>query len=51
MYIDGILIFAEGEKELEIWWWDSNSEILESVEFPFIVITPSDTLTQRGSTC
>ena len=38
MYMDEILIFAESEKELEIWWWDSNSEILESVKFPFIVI-------------
>ena len=34
-----------------IWWWDSSSEDLESVEYPFIAITPRSTLTQGSSNC
>ena len=33
-----------------IWWWGSSSGDLESVEYPFIVITPISTLIQNGST-
>ena len=32
-----------------IWWWDSSSGNLESVEYSFIVINPRFTLTQHGS--
>ena len=31
-----------------IWWWGSTSEVLESVEYSFISITPMSTLTQSG---
>ena len=32
-----------------IWWWDSSSEDLVSMEFAFITIIPRSTLTQSGS--
>ena len=33
-----------------IWWWGSSSEDLESVEYHFVVIIPSSTLTGNGGT-
>ena len=33
------------------WLWDTNSEALERIEYPFISITPRSTLTQIGSSC
>ena len=40
--------------KLVSWVWHKNAsgdETLVSVEYPFIDITPSSTLTQSGSTC
>ena len=34
-----------------IWWWDSISGFLESIEYPLIAITPRSTLTRSSSTC
>ena len=34
-----------------IWWRDSSSEDMESVEHPFIAIAPRSTQTWSGSTC
>ena len=35
---------------LTIWWWGSKSKTLGNVEYPFIAITSTFTLTRTGST-
>ena len=33
-----------------IWWWDSSSEDLKRMEYPFFATTPGFTLTRSGGT-
>ena len=43
--------WAMGKILFCIWWWGSSSKDLGSVDYPFIAITPSSSLTQSDSTC
>ena len=39
------------EYDTKLWWWNSSLIALGIVEYSFINITPSSTLTQTDSTC